>query len=96
MHDLILQAQERYDLVVIDTPATTVVADALLLVRDVEAVVIVSRLHRNSRDSAGWVREQLSDLNARALGVVLNGAKPPGFNHRRSLRLRAPVRSSSP
>jgi Mrp family chromosome partitioning ATPase len=63
---------ERYDVVVYDTPAIGAVADALPLLPEGAAVIVVSRLHHTSRDRAVELLQQLSLLRARVLGVVAN------------------------
>jgi receptor protein-tyrosine kinase len=64
-----------YDLVVIDTPPTAVVADAIPLMSRVSGVLVVSQAGRSSRDAAAQLRVQLERLGAPALGVVANRVK---------------------
>ena len=52
MREVVVEAQLRYDLVVIDTPPTSVVSDAIPLMNAVSGVIVVGRLGRTSRDSA--------------------------------------------
>ena len=73
MHALLVQAVHRYDLVVLDTPPTSIVSDAIPLVNRVDGVIAVTRLKRSTRDSTGHLRTQLEQLGAPLLGVVING-----------------------
>jgi capsular exopolysaccharide synthesis family protein len=73
MQELIHRAEEEYDLVVIDTPPVSMVADAVPLMTAASGVVVVTRLRRTRRDVAAKVSEQLRNLGAPVLGVVLNG-----------------------
>jgi Mrp family chromosome partitioning ATPase len=73
MRDLIHAAEGVYDLVVIDSPPTTAVSDAVPLVKHVSGVLVVSRVTKNTRDSAAHLRVQLENLKARTIGVVVNG-----------------------
>jgi tyrosine-protein kinase len=73
MQRVLEAARERYDLVVIDTPPTSVVSDTIPLVKRVSGVIVVCRLGRTTRDSARHLREQLENLEANLLGVVVNG-----------------------
>ncbi|HEY1480612.1 MAG TPA: P-loop NTPase [Gaiellales bacterium] len=73
MESLILDLEERYDLVIIDTPAATLVPDGLALVDKVSGVIVVSRVRRNTRAAARSLRGQLSNVRANVLGVVVNG-----------------------
>jgi polysaccharide biosynthesis transport protein len=72
MRDIIETAERDYDLVVIDTPPTSVVSDAIPLIKEVSGVLVVARVGRTTRDSATHLAHQLQNLNARVLGVVVN------------------------
>lgn len=73
MHELVVQAEREYDFTVIDTPPTSVVPDAIPLVSRVGGVIVVGRLAKSTRDSVAHLRDQLQNLDAPVLGVVLNG-----------------------
>jgi succinoglycan biosynthesis transport protein ExoP len=73
MRDLLHWAEEHYDRVIVDTPPTSVVADAIPLVTVVHGVVVVVRIGRSRRDSLQRLWSQLSNTNAPVLGIVLNG-----------------------
>jgi succinoglycan biosynthesis transport protein ExoP len=75
MRELIDEAQLRYQLVVVDTPPTSAVSDAIPLMNAVSGVIVVGRLGRTTRDSAAQLAHQLQNLEARILGVVVNGAR---------------------
>ncbi|MDO9355476.1 MAG: polysaccharide biosynthesis tyrosine autokinase [Solirubrobacteraceae bacterium] len=63
----------RYDLVLIDTPPTTVVADSLIIARHVDGVLVVSRLQRVRRGQYERLRDQLLDTETPVLGQLVNG-----------------------
>jgi capsular exopolysaccharide synthesis family protein len=73
MDDLIRQAKELYDLVVIDTPPMSVVPDAIPLMAKVSGVVVVTRLGRTTRDAVSFLSAQLNHIRAPTLGAVVNG-----------------------
>jgi capsular exopolysaccharide synthesis family protein len=73
MREILRATEERYDLVVIDTPPTAVVADAIPLIKEVSGVLVVGRLEKTTRDAAQHLAQQLSNLEARVLGIVVNG-----------------------
>ena len=75
MKEFIKNAEDAYDLVIIDTPPTSLVADAIPLVRDVGGVIVVSRLGATTRDAVTRLREQLENLDAPTLGVVVNSVQ---------------------
>ena len=78
MLELLRNAEEQYDLVVVDTPPTALVSDAIPLVRQVSGVLVVSRLGRSSRDAATRLQLQLENLRVHLLGVVVNSVSPRG------------------
>jgi capsular exopolysaccharide synthesis family protein len=80
MGDMLSWAISHYELVVIDTPPLAVVSDAVPLLRQVDGVIVVSRLGRNTRDAAAFFRGRLLNVNAPLLGVVANGVKAKRAN----------------
>lgn len=75
MAETLSELKERYDLVIIDTAPTGVVADAFPLVGQVDGVVIVARMGQTTQDEAETIRAQLDRLDAPLLGIVTNGVK---------------------
>ena len=72
-----------YDLVVIDTPPATVVADAKVLLEHSDGVVVVSRLGRVTRSAIDRLRALLNDLDKPVLGTIINSglsAKAYGYS----------------
>jgi capsular exopolysaccharide synthesis family protein len=65
------------DVVVVDSPPLTEVADALTLADAVEAVVVSVRLGRTRRDKLGELRRMLGQLGVTPLGfVVITRSRP--------------------
>jgi succinoglycan biosynthesis transport protein ExoP len=83
MREILKEAEREYELVVIDTPPTSVVSDAIPLVTQVSGVIVVSRLEKTTRDAASHLHSQLEHLDAPVLGVVVNGldAKRGGYRY---------------
>jgi polysaccharide biosynthesis transport protein len=81
MVDLLSTLSERFDLVIIDTPPTSVVSDAIPLMRLVSGVVVVSRIDTTTRDAARHLRQQLTNLNAPTLGVIANAQPARGSDY---------------
>ena len=80
MQAIIDAAEERYDLVIVDTPPTSVVSDAIPLTKEVSGVIVVTRAGVSMRDAAGRLARQLRHLGAPLLGVVVNGLKDSRAN----------------
>ena len=72
MRWVIAQLQNRFDYVIIDSPALMTVSDALSLVPQVSSVLVVGGFEHTTRRAAEALRKQLSLLQARPLGVVAN------------------------
>jgi capsular exopolysaccharide synthesis family protein len=74
MTELIQQAEDRYDVLFVDTPASTITTDAVPLLAHVDGVIVVVRLGHSTRDAVERLRQQLGSLGARILGLVINSA----------------------
>ena len=72
MIDLLSALSELFDLVILDTAPSSVVPDAIPLMRLVTGVVIVARKNVITRDAARQLRDQLTKLRVPTLGVVAN------------------------
>jgi polysaccharide biosynthesis transport protein len=72
MRDMLRDAEEEYDVVIVDTPPLPVVSDAIPLVSRVSGVVVVVRLGKNTRNGLVALKDQLVNLGAPTLGVVVN------------------------
>ncbi len=77
MRKVIEMLEKSYDMVVIDTPPTSVVSDAIPLIKQAKGVLVVSRLGTSTRDATVRLRDQLANLDAPTLGVVINAVSQP-------------------
>jgi len=74
METLLEWAEREYDRIIVDTPPAAIVADALPLIKQVDRVLVVVRLRRTARDAAEHLGEQLANIEAPVIGIVVNGA----------------------
>ncbi len=83
MRKLIGEAEESYDLVVIDTSPVGIVADAIPLMSEASAVIVVSRVGRITSVEARALRDQLERIDAPAFGLVANfaGARDKSYGY---------------
>ena len=72
MRDLLLELREQYDHVVIDTPPTLSVTDAVVLSPRMDAIVLVIRSGQTTKQALRRSREILTQVNAKVTGVLLN------------------------
>lgn len=72
MRDLLKQLQDRYDIVLLDSPPLLPVTDAAVLSVLADGVLIVVRANRTRREHLAQAVEALHAVDARILGVVLN------------------------
>jgi capsular exopolysaccharide synthesis family protein len=63
---------EHFDLVIIDSPPVVAVTDAVVLSNRVDGVIIVIKSFKVARDLVLQAKRQLTDVDARLIGVVLN------------------------
>ena len=72
MRDLLTQLREQYDHVVIDTPPSLSVTDAVVLSPRADAVVLVIRSAQTTKQALRRSRDVLMQVNAKVVGVLLN------------------------
>ena len=70
--DLLASERERFDWIVLDTPAVLPIPDAALCAHDASHVVFVVDAEATSRQAAASGLERLSQAGASIVGVVLN------------------------
>lgn len=68
--------EKEFDTVLIDTPPVMQIPDARILGRLADAVILVLRAGRTSRDAALAVRERLAEDGTHVLGAILNDWDP--------------------
>ncbi len=79
--DVLNQLKTRYDLIIFDGAPLSLVADSVSLASKVDGVVAVVRAGVVSRGTVARVREQLRQVRANLLGVVLNAAQTHGAGY---------------
>lgn len=72
MRSMLAQLREEYDHIVIDTPPTLSVTDAVVLSTRADAVVLVIRSGQTTKTALRRARDLLMQVNARVCGVLLN------------------------
>ncbi|MCG3178968.1 MAG: hypothetical protein BIFFINMI_01298 [Phycisphaerae bacterium] len=75
MRALLDQAALKYDLVLIDAPPALLLTDSLVLATMVDGVIAVIRAGASSRGMVSRLRDQLTKVNGRVVGAVLNAAR---------------------
>src|ERR1039458_526273 len=72
MRDLLAQLREQYDHIVVDTPPSLSVTDAVVLSPRADAVVLVIRSGQTTKQALRRSRDILTQVNAKVVGVLLN------------------------
>ncbi|MDK1280865.1 polysaccharide biosynthesis tyrosine autokinase [Arthrobacter sp. zg-Y820] len=72
MQNLIEELEAEYDMVILDAPPVLPVADAPILTRHTDGILLVVGATRVSQHNLSKAVEQLSLVNANVVGVVLN------------------------
>jgi polysaccharide biosynthesis transport protein len=75
MADLLSEAREEFDFVIVDTPPVLAVTDAVILARMVDGVVMVAKANATHREACAKFVQTLEQTNTRLVGAVLNGVK---------------------
>jgi exopolysaccharide transport family protein len=72
MRDVLAELREEYDHIVVDTPPTLSVTDAVVMSTRADAVVLVIRCGQTTKQALRRSRDLLIQVNARVCGVLLN------------------------
>jgi capsular exopolysaccharide synthesis family protein len=75
MKDLLADLFDEYSFVIIDSPPILGLSDSLVLSTITDGVIIVVRAGQTPKESVIQARKLLRGVNARILGVVLNGIR---------------------
>jgi len=78
MTDILAALLQRADIILLDAPPVMAVTDAAVLSSKVDAVLLVISAGKTKRESAKKAQAQLTKVNARVIGAVLNNAKVDG------------------
>lgn len=72
MRDLIAELRPQYDHILIDTPPTLSVTDAVVLSPRADATILVIRSSQTTKQALRRARDILTQVNAHVAGVLLN------------------------
>ena len=72
MKDVLAELRGQYDHIVIDTPPTLSVTDAVVLSQRVDAIILVIRSGHTTKQALRRARDVLMQVNAHVTGVLLN------------------------
>jgi Mrp family chromosome partitioning ATPase len=73
----IAELKEQFDFVLIDLPPVCASADAVLLGRATDGVILVLEANSTRRETARMAKQTLEDANVRLLGAILNNRTFP-------------------
>ena len=74
--ELMKVVRSQFDVVLIDTPPMLTMADARIIARHADAVVLIARVNRTSRDSLRDAYSRFAQDGSNILGTVLNDWNP--------------------
>ena len=72
MRDMLTELRKQYDHIVIDTPPSLSVTDAVVLSPRADAVMLVIRAEKTTKHALRRSRDLLAQVNAKVVGVLLN------------------------
>ena len=73
MREMLQELAAEYDFIFIDSPPILGMSDSVVLSTMTDGVIIVIRARQTTKDHAAQSRKLLQGVNAKILGVVLNG-----------------------
>ena len=69
---MLTDLREKYDHIIIDTPPTLSVTDAVVLSQRTDAIILVIRSSQTTKQALRRSRDILMQVNAKITGVLLN------------------------
>ncbi len=75
---MLVDARNRYDVVLFDSPPLGAVIDAAVLGPQVDGVIVVARPGETTRHAVRAMLRQLQDVGAHIIGAIVNGVDPRG------------------
>jgi non-specific protein-tyrosine kinase len=82
MEEVLATLTSTYDLVLIDSPPVFPITDSAILAPRVDGVVLVVRGQATDRRVTREALDRLHFMQARVMGVVLNGVDPTSSHYR--------------
>jgi capsular exopolysaccharide synthesis family protein len=81
LSELLKLAREQFDTVIIDTPPMVNIADARMLARHADALILIVRSGSTTRDAAQLAKTRFAEDGTPMLGTILNfwNPKTPGY-----------------
>ncbi|MGA2326203.1 MAG: polysaccharide biosynthesis tyrosine autokinase [Bryobacteraceae bacterium] len=74
--ELMARVRQDFDMVLIDSPPLLQMADARVMGRYADAVILVVRANQTTRDAVRMARQRLADDGTHVLGTILNDWNP--------------------
>jgi capsular exopolysaccharide synthesis family protein len=71
--ELLSEKQDKFDMIIFDSPPIISVTDSLIMGREVDGVIVVIRAASTSYDVIKKGLKTLADVNTNILGMVVNG-----------------------
>lgn len=75
MDEVLLEAYELFDIVLVDTPPVLVITDAQILANKCDGVILVIRSEQTEKERALKSKQALEQASGKLLGVILNDKK---------------------
>lgn len=75
MTRLMASLRERYDAIIVDSPPVLAVTDSAVLAPRADGVILVVRAEKTEKDAIGLAIQQLRQVDAEVLGIVVNDAR---------------------
>ncbi|MBC2370201.1 CpsD/CapB family tyrosine-protein kinase [Listeria booriae] len=81
MTAVLADLKQQYDFIIIDTPPVTIVSDALVISKNVDGIILVTRYGITLKDKIKQAIEVINITHVPVLGTVLNGVSDKKDNY---------------
>ncbi|HIA02637.1 MAG TPA: polysaccharide biosynthesis tyrosine autokinase [Myxococcales bacterium] len=83
LNQLIVKLQEKYDMIIVDSPPINAVSDALVMASRVDGVLLVAKAKQTTSEAVKSAYRALHDVDAPVIGTVLNDLQKGYFGYYR-------------
>ncbi len=84
MQDLICVLKEKCDIILFDAPPALIVADAVILARQVDSCIVVTAYNKTKIEDVKKIKSAVENVGTKVTGIVINKVPMPGKKYEKT------------
>jgi tyrosine-protein kinase Etk/Wzc len=81
MEAIVIELRKSFDFIIFDSPPIMIVADAVVISRNIDGVLLIVEAKKTRRDAIREAKTVIEHVGGRVLGAVLNKARFSRLDH---------------